>query len=129
MTITSDYVSPLGYELNTDLLPGSTDVEWAERAFGRWPTPSDDHRAVRRSNPRRRIRILVAAIALLLAMAGLVILLTTSGSSAPTTTTPAVSQQAVTAPSGRVGSGHVTLTPPLLRPSPFTFPILTAPRR
>ena len=125
MTITSDHLSSLVDEPGADLLPGSTDIEWAERAYRHQPNPGPrqgPRTAVRRA--RRRLRTFIGAVVLVLAMAGLVVLLTTQGGSPPSTR-----PSPVTAPTAKVATGHVSLTPPLLRPPTLQLPILTAPTK
>jgi hypothetical protein len=127
MTITSDRVSPVIDEPDVDLLPGSADVEWAERAYRQRPAlPSAPPRSAIRSAGRRlhhHLRRIVAAFVLVAAM---IVVLTTQSAWSPTSR-PAVSKPTATVPSTRTPAGHLSLTPPLLRPPAFSIPILTAP--
>jgi hypothetical protein len=129
MTFTSDRVSPILKDSGADLLPGSADVEWAERAFHRQPMSSiAPHRVMRRRARNRnchRLRVLFATLVIVLAMAGLVGLLTQGGSS-PIISNPAI-YPATSTVSTSQASKEDSLTPPPLRPSPFSLPILATP--
>jgi hypothetical protein len=122
MTIASDR-SPFVDERDSDLVPGTTEVEWAEHAYHRGSAaPPLSRTNVTKAGRHRSLRFAAAAIALLLVMATFVVLLTTSTTSqAPVHQSPAA--RTVRAP-------QPALAPPLLRPSPFSYPeILTTPSR
>jgi hypothetical protein len=129
MTITSDPMSPLATEHDTDLLPGSTDVEWAERAYRHRPSrPTEIHRRVPRARrSRNRGRVMAAAAAVLVVMAGMTVLLIAPWSSS--STRPAPNAPAVVTQSAHVIPGHATVTPPLLRPATIPQLGVTAPSR
>ena len=133
MTITSDRLSPVIDGPDVDLLPGSADVEWAERAYRHRPAPpsAPPRSAIRSASRRlrRHLRRIVAAFVLVAAMVAMVVVLTMQDASSPTSR-PAVSTPTATVPSTRTTpAGHLSLTPPLLRPPAFSFPVLTAPKR
>jgi hypothetical protein len=70
VTITSHQVSPSVDKPDVDQRPGSSDITWAERAYHHQRRePTNERRRVPRTR-RRRLRILVATLAIVILMAG-----------------------------------------------------------
>ena len=134
MSVISDRPDQL-VDPDSDLLPGSTDVEWAERAYRHHSRPvAAQPFTVRRLERRVMLprRLLAAVLVVLFVVVGLVLLLTTQAN-APTTTRPQMppAPASVTKPSAVTpqASRPSTLVPPLLRPSSFPFPEFMTPLR
>jgi hypothetical protein len=128
MTITSNPASPLIEELDVDQRPGSSDVAWAERAYHhqRQEAPGERRRTGRVL--RRRLRVVIATLALVILMIGLVVTMRYSGSSPSPVTHRSTSSQTVTAPRSTTAGSPFTLTTPLLRPFPSLPPTIDIPR-
>lgn len=128
MTITSDREFPLANEPDPELVPGTADVEWAERAYrgpSRSSVPPLRNLASRLIGPAspRRLRLLVGSLAVL-ATAAIVVLLTAGGAAAPGSSSGASRPPAFSPTT--TGSRGAELAPPLIRTSPFVFPSTTS---
>jgi hypothetical protein len=106
-----------------DLLPGSTDVEWAERAYRHHPAPDTTQLRRVRGTPRAVWRgFLCVALVCALVIAGVTLLLVSSGTPRPPV------RPHVTAHVTTPATGVKELPLPLLRPSPVAFPEIFPPR-
>ena len=130
MTIASNRTSVDLVE--SDFVPGSTEVEWAEHAYLH---RSEAHSGSRNTNVRAvtrrssRLRFAAAAAVILLVMATCVFLMTTQASSRPPVQRPPA-RTLTSSPSKASLFGGPVVTPPLLRPSPFSYPeFVTTPNR
>jgi hypothetical protein len=127
MTLASDY-SPLVDLEDSDFLPGSTEVEWAEHAYHHRPqsrvaTRTAGSRGVERRS--HRVRAAVVAIVILLLVTSCVFLVTTQAGSRPAQSPPA--RTLTVRPSKTSVFGGPVVTPPFLRPSPFSYPEFVSP--
>jgi hypothetical protein len=127
MTITSNQVFPRLDISGDEQSPGSSDVAWAERAY------RDERRAdvkERRGMSRllrRRLRILLTALAAL-AIAGVIITMRYEGSASLPVAHPSGSSQAVTVLQPAAG-WSILAPPPLLRTLPTLPQTIITPRR
>jgi len=129
MTITSNHVAAPVEESEVDRRPGSSDVEWAERAYHqRQREPVNQRRTWPRMRKHGLSRV-IATFAVVLGLAGLVVAMRYEGSSSsPVVQQPAPSQP-VTATPGASAPSPFTAKPPLLGPFSSLFPTLDPPTR
>lgn len=121
MTITSDRTSPPITEPEYDRRPGSSDVEWAERAYRNQEiAAAERHRRVLGTG-RRRLRIVVAALVGVLAMAGVAVAMTYQGSSPAAVVHRSAPAHTAAAPRSATAPSHVTPIPQLFRPFPTRY--------
>jgi hypothetical protein len=126
VTITSNQVSPPLDNPDADQRPGSSDIEWAERAYHHQERePSKERRRVRRS--RRRLRNLIAALAIVFLTAGLVVVMRYEGSPPPVLSP--TSSHVATTPHASIAPSPLTLTPPLLGPLATLPQVSLTPKR
>jgi len=129
VTMTSNPLSRPLDKPDVDQRPGSSDITWAERVYRhQWRERSNERRRVPRSS-RRRIQILVAALAILLVMAGLVVAMRYEGSSPSPVVYRPTSSQTATATHETTTKSPYTLTRPLLGPFPSLPQIIDTPWR
>ena len=116
---------------DNDLIPGLSDVEWAERAYHHpaEPMAASSVKAPRiaRRPPRRRLRLLVAAG--LIAAAGIVLLAIQARPSTATPQAKPVTSLMTNPGEAPKSATRPILTPPLVRPLPFSFLEIETPRR
>jgi hypothetical protein len=119
MTMTSNQASAPIDTPDLDQRPGSSDIAWAERAYlHQEREQASERRRVPRA-PKRRLRMLVAALVIVVGMAGLVVAMRYVGSSPSPIVTQPTSSQTATAPQSTTALSPFTLTSPLRRPFPF----------
>ncbi len=129
MTITSNQVSPAIDKPDVDQRPGSSDISWAERAYhDRRREPANERRKVPCAR-RRRLRILVTALAIILVMAGLVVTMRYEGSSPLPVVDRPTSSQTATATQATTARSPFTLMPTLLRPFSSLPQTIDTPKR
>jgi hypothetical protein len=129
VTITSHQVSPSVDKPDVDRRAGSSDITWAERAYlHQRREPTGGRRRLPRTR-RRRLRILVATLAIVILMGGLVVAMRYESSSPSPVVHRPTSAQTATAPQPVTGQLHITLTPSLLRPFPSLSPTIDTPKR
>jgi len=131
MTMMSDRTfSPIDRP-DIDQRSGTSDIEWAERAYHDEPSAeAATHLSLRRMAGRvhNRLRALIVALVVVLLMVGLGLGIGLGSSSAPTVRRPVPTQTVTAAKSPSTGS-HMTLKSPLVRPFPSLLPTLAMPKR
>lgn len=149
MAITSDRMFSHVDDLDIDRRPGSSDIEWAERAYrhqesatarpaklawlaklARLTRPARPTRSAKRPltvrvpRPQSRTRLLVVALVVVLAVFGLVLGMTFLGSSPAATVHGSNPPFTAITSKSPGGSQSVTLRAPLVRPFGSLFPNL-----
>lgn len=129
MSITLDPMSSLVDQSESDVVPGSIDVGWAERAYRDRPTGTSSRRRPRKTAIHRTHHLwrLLAALAVLIVAVGLVVVLS-SGASSPTNPRPITSSHhAVRA--ANLSLDHPRLTPPLLKRASLPLALFATPKQ
>lgn len=129
MAIMSDPVSPTTAQPDVDRRPGSSNVEWAERAY----RLHQKARTMRQWRARavqalHSLRLYLVALVVALVAIGLAVGLTYQGSSPPAAAHPAASPHTVTPPPVATARPPLTL-PPGFRPFTSLFPAPGTPLR
>lgn len=127
MTIMSDRVSPTIEKPDVDRRPGSSDVEWAERAYRHQQATPAGRRHVRIPRVRNGLRMLVVALVVALLAIGLSLGLTSQDASSPAVVHGPTASHTVTAQQSTAPRSSITL-PPALQPLPSLLPTLGTPK-